>query len=441
MFHKVLTNCFIHSINCSQRVHFLSKQRLLWSSNAGHNAVNTVISRCLSSTPSAVTSHTVVDTFRTNQSDPRLHSTQHLAMYYTIPADIATKLFVLGGFSGQQQRAFKTFRETTLMVRRPALEVMDYLRRAHYNRPVNRYVLYGPIGSGKTFTANHVLHYGFEEKFVLLYCPNPTDWVQYPEETSQSSYKGQRMDTPIDAAVWLQLFRTHNNHLLDELDLRASKQYVWSQREITEPGDPLKNILEHGISRIKHSSDCMAVILKEIKEQSVSGKYRVLVVVDKANAFYESSKIKYPDRSLVDIDNITIARAFKKLFTNDWTNGAVVATVDKKLVVPYRIHKVSRPFKAKAKSRASDNWGPFTVSHISDLPHDLLTNTGFKHFDPFIPIEVPIYDDKEMESCLNYYNDRKWIQRPIAKTVEGRNEIKFLSAFNPLETYEICCGL
>ena len=66
---------------------------------------------------------------------------------------------------------------------------------------------------------------------------------------------------------------------------------------------------------------------------------------------------------------------------------------------------------------------------------------GFKDFDPFIPIEVPVYTDKEMESCLNYYIDRKWIQRPAAKTPEGRNEIKFLSGFNPLETYEICCTL
>jgi hypothetical protein len=89
---------------------------------------------------------------------------------------------------------------------------------------------------------------------------------------------------------------------------------------VTEPGDPLKNILEHGINRIKHSSDCMAVILKEIKSQATEGKFKALVVADKVNTFYEKSKIKYPDKSLVEIDNITIARAFKKLFTNDWVS-------------------------------------------------------------------------------------------------------------------------
>jgi len=100
--------------------------------------------------------------------------------------------------------------------------------------------------------------------------------------------------------------------------LKASKKYTWSQREITEAGDPLKNILEHGISRIKHASDCMAVLLKEIKAQASEGKCKVLVVVDKVNSFYEKSKILYPDRRLVPVDNITIARAFKKLFINDW---------------------------------------------------------------------------------------------------------------------------
>ena len=29
----------------------------------------------------------------------------------------------------------------------------------------------GRIGAGKTFTLNHILHYGFNQKFVLIYCP------------------------------------------------------------------------------------------------------------------------------------------------------------------------------------------------------------------------------------------------------------------------------
>ena len=63
----------------------------------------------------------------------------------------------------------------------------------------------------------------------------------------------------------------------------------------------------------------MAVLLKEIKALATEGKCRVLVVADRVNTFYEySNKMKYPDKSVIEINNITIARAFKKLFTNDW---------------------------------------------------------------------------------------------------------------------------
>lgn len=56
-------------------------------------------------------------------------------------------------------------------------------------------------------------------------------------------------------------------------------------------------------------------------------------------------------------------------------------------------------------------------------------------------MKVDKYNEKEMESCLDYYIDRQWIQRPQAKTEEGRTEIKFLSGFNPLDTYNIACSL
>ena len=37
---------------------------------------------------------------------------------------------------------------------------------------------------------------------------------------------------------------------------------------------------------------------------------------------------------------------------------------------------------------------------------------GFAEIDPFLPIEVPNYSEKEVYSCLEYYMDRMWIQRP-----------------------------
>lgn len=66
---------------------------------------------------------------------------------------------------------------------------------------------------------------------------------------------------------------------------------------------------------------------------------------------------------------------------------------------------------------------------------------GFHDFDPFVPIEVEKYSDKEMVTCLEYYQDRRWLQRPAAFTEEGREEIKFLSGANPFHVYEFCSSL
>lgn len=79
--------------------------------------------------------------FRTDEADPAKHSDIHHGLFYTIPSDTASLLFVLGGFDKEQQLMLKTFRETSLMVRKPALEIINYLNKTDFSRPPNRYVL------------------------------------------------------------------------------------------------------------------------------------------------------------------------------------------------------------------------------------------------------------------------------------------------------------
>ena len=89
---------------------------------------------------------------------------------------------------------------------------------------------------------------------------------------------------------------------------------------MTEEGEPLKNVLEHGISRIKHASDCMAVLIKELRQHANDGKCRILVMVDRVNTFYEKGTLLYPDKRLVPVNEITIVRAFMKMFKSDWVS-------------------------------------------------------------------------------------------------------------------------
>lgn len=109
------------------------------------------------------------------------------------------------------------------------------------------------------------------------------------------------------------LFADHN------LQLKVSRKYTWSIREATEAGDPLTNIIEHGISRIKHAPDAIAVLLKELKLLANDGKCKILVGCDLINRFYfRITNIRQPDQNDFNVEHFTHARAFKKLFRNDW---------------------------------------------------------------------------------------------------------------------------
>jgi small subunit ribosomal protein S29 len=70
-----------------------------------------------------------------------------------------------------------------------------------------------------------------------------------------------------------------------------------------------------------------------------------------------------------------------------------------------------------------------------------LTFQGFEHLDPFVPICVREYGDKELESCLDYYIDRRWLQNEQSCTEEGRKELKYLCGMNPRRLMHICAPL
>lgn len=51
---------------------------------------------------------------------------------------------------------------------------------------------------------------------------------------------------------------------------------------------------------------------------------------------------------------------------------------------------------------------PEIVFDFVCFPHQ----RGFDSMDPFIPVSVPNYSEKEFESCYLYYMDRQWLQHP-----------------------------
>lgn len=113
--------------------------------------------------------------FRTSENEPKNHSLDHVGKFYEIDGDSKKKIFRFGGFPKSYDKQIKTFNEATLMIRKPAVEIMNYIRNTDFTKPINRYVLYGENGTGKSLTIAHLLHYGFTNDFVLVHVP----WVPY----------------------------------------------------------------------------------------------------------------------------------------------------------------------------------------------------------------------------------------------------------------------
>ncbi|XP_067640160.1 small ribosomal subunit protein mS29 [Eurosta solidaginis] len=351
--------------------------------------------------------------YRTSEQSTDRHSSVHEAKFYTLPPEQKKQLFTGGGFPRQFEQQVKTFNEACLMVRPISLELLNYIRNTDFKRPVVRYVLYGENGTGKTLTMAHALHYGLQNNFLLVHVPWVPNWMKRPKETANATSPEGYIDLPFDAAAWLVHFKTQNAKLLTELDLKTSKDYVWSKREATPVGSTLLALVEHGIARIKFASETVAALLSEVKQHATDSKCKVMVAIDGFNAFYHpETRIFGDNKQRITPDMITLTQPFLDITKYDWTNGVCILSVDK--------------------------IGMTEGYMESYMPRYLLGKEGFEHLDPFVPLHVRDYSEKEFASCIQYYLDRHWIQ----KTPEGFDEqLKYLSNKNPYTLMQLTRSL
>ncbi|XP_028327475.1 small ribosomal subunit protein mS29 [Gouania willdenowi] len=350
--------------------------------------------------------------FRTQESDPARHSEQHLGQHYTLPSAHIRSLFPHGLPYRFQQQA-KTFNESCLMVRQPALEVISCLKKADYDKPALRYILYGLKGTGKTLSLCHTVHFCYTQGWLVLHIPDAHLWVKNCRELLPSSFKASRFDQPLQATAWLRNFKITNESFLSKI--QTKQRYVWTKREFTEEGSSLGELVDQGISRVKSSSDVVGALMKELRLQSgqPGANFRLAVAVDGVNALWGRSTIKKENKSAVEPEELTLIYNLRKLMKNNWSGGAIITTLSQT--------------------------GSLYTPKSAYLPQELLGERGFDNMDPFIPVSVSNYSEKEFESSYLYYMDRHWLQHPQSITEEGKKELEFLSNRNP-SMFERLCG-
>ncbi|XP_068024960.1 small ribosomal subunit protein mS29 isoform X2 [Melanerpes formicivorus] len=316
-------------------------------------------------------------------------------------------------FCTSESDPIKTFNEACLMVRKPALELLTYLKSSNFAHPAVRYLIYGERGTGKTMTLCHVVHYCMRQGWLVLHIPDAHLWVKNCRELLQSSYKKERFDQPLQAAFWLKNFKTSNGHFLQEI--KTQRKYVWGKRESTEEGRPLGEVVEQGLARARVACDAVGVVLRELRQQCRPGAFRLLLAVDGVNALWGRTTLRKEDKSPVSPEELTLVYNLRKMMMNNWNGGAIVATL----------------------SQTGSLFKPSSAY----LPQELLGKEGFDALDPFVPIPVPNYSPMEFESCYSYYLDRKWLQHEKAHTEDGKEELRFLSGSNPRQLERLVAPL
>jgi small subunit ribosomal protein S29 len=263
-----------------------------------------------------------------------------------------------------------------------------------------------------------VMHFAGRQGWYVVHLPWAAAYNRYYSDYQMSTYKPGRVDQTTDSAEWLMYFRRMNEPLLAPKSEAAEpprtvERYVWNKREAMEVGTPLTELIEYGVTRVKHASDVMGAVMKELRLQATAGRLRMLVAVDGLNAFWQMTTIKQEDARHLRYSStdLTMTQHWMRLLRDDWTGGAVVATLDS------------------------------VASHPIDLdrytPVELLGSDGFQVIDPFIPIAVPVYSEREAFSCIEYFRDRRWIQSAHGATEDGRRELMALSGNHPHELYRV----
>lgn len=371
-----------------------------------------VLSRSLQYSTVAVEQKVQLDNFRTLENHPAKQNQNHSSKFYKISPEVKKQLFSHGGFPKSYEKQIKTFGEACVMVRKPALEIINYINNTDFSKPTIRYVLYGDDGAGKSLTMAHLLHYGFEQGFMLVHVPYAPYWYKHPKEKGAASKEGFT-DLPLDAAAWLIHFKAQNSKLLAKLDLKVSKDYVWSKRETTPAGAKLIELVDHGINRVKFASEAIEALLGELKQQSTEGKLKTMVLIDGYNSFFHTKSNIYGEyKVMIPPQKITLTKPFIDITSYDWCNGVCILTVDK---------------------LGMQGW-----ERESYLPKYLLGKEGFEHLDPFVPIKIENYNEMEYETCINYYVNRRWIQN-VQPGFD--KELKSLSDCNPYRLMDICKSL
>ncbi|VDM02712.1 unnamed protein product [Schistocephalus solidus] len=374
---------------------------------------------------------------RTSVTSAGAHSADpsvSLGRFYTVEPSIASRVIspFLTEFHLRELRLFEDF---SLLVRKPSLDVISALRHisdtgvdsvaaARRISTVPRFVLYGQPGCGISIQLAHIAQYAAEQDYLIFAFCNAEHWLDrcsdftasdsYHQKQHHNAINGEALDFPQRSAEWLNSFLALNEPLLKKLHPTITRPVEWTVKDIAPVGTPWSEVIDFALKRTKYSTDCIGILLREMRALSSSPEGpNSLLLIDGVN-FLWCRGTRMQDKVLlkkVAVDRLAIVHHLRRALVGDWQRGAIVTSVNERAAWPSDREKYT--------------------------PGYLLTKRGFETMDPFIPIHVSNYTPSELDAVLQFYAEHGWLTNPAALTPEGRAEIVFLADSNPRELSKI----
>ncbi|CAI8004106.1 28S ribosomal protein S29, mitochondrial [Geodia barretti] len=324
------------------------------------------------------------------------------------------------------------------ILRRQSYQMMQELKSFDATQPHNfRYLLYGADGSGKTICLHQVLHYCVKAGWLVVFVPGGLyyiyilcgplisshsliplvfSWTHSDRELRPSTRVPGTFDQPDTATAWLKAFRTLNSHFTSQVQL--SRDWQWGKKDHSLAGEEMNKVIDMGLLKPALATDVVVALLEELVLSS--GRFNIMLAVDEFNGSFSPTTLRNQQKEWVGPEQLNLIRCLLQHIPQ--FPGAVLLSLSRS-----RMLRCSAP-----------GWTPDHLLNGGTVPNERKLESR-AILDSCRAVEIPPYTRQEMERCLDYYSQRRWITTDVSQAV--LNELWHLTSGCPKTLQRMCASL
>nr|CAG8436587.1 888_t:CDS:10 [Entrophospora candida] len=221
---------------------------------------------------------------------------ENIGKVYKFPDQIISKIKTFG-LPGMLSKEYEFVRHPSLMIRESSVGLIDILKKASENSSLkSRYILAGPLGSGKSALLLQAINYALCNSWAVIYIPDDS---RYPYS---KALVGEEYVQPTLVSLLLSQIKKVNRIILES---------VHTMNEFKLKNQlSLDKLLEIGIKDIHLSQKVFESFLKELSNNE---RFSVLLAVDVVNAFYTNSEYTDNNDKKLESNRLSLPRSIKPL--------------------------------------------------------------------------------------------------------------------------------